>query len=376
MIKIVKNIPVRLRMVWVAGLAAAFFFVLTTPIINWVTDIITPPDELANITVTTSTESIKLRWSRSTDIDLKKIVIEIGDSQFELSRTATEYEYDIDSDSIPEQIKIKSTDYFTSTTTTIDLREGTVTANQQSGGNITLGILFRTFVITLILAYGMYAIVGFELESFKSRILIFYPAVSISPYVLITLSFLITEQFQFNKFILSFIFSIVLYVISYFVLLTTNILNTALEVKIPLEQAARASQFIFSLISSYLILILFFGANFNFFEKLVLIGPPVFYLTFSSILMLEHITAQQSVIRSLGITQTILYAIFVLSIWPVNYVYAILSIAVVFYILLSIALEIRSNLNRYVWVEYMVLVALITFLLVINSSWGINGTLL
>ncbi|MCA9386400.1 hypothetical protein KC669_00010 [Candidatus Dojkabacteria bacterium] len=376
MIKIVKNIPVRLRIVWVAGIAAALFFILTTPIINWVADIVTPPDELANISITTSTQSIKLRWNKSDDIDLRKITININDQIFELGKTSTDFEYDLDSDEIPESIVITTRDLFTTTTTKINIIEGTVIANQQAGGNITLGILFRTSVIVATLAYGMYAVVGFKTKSLKSKVIIFYPALSIIPYILITLSFLIAEQFQFNKFILSFMFSIVLYVISYFVILTTNILNTALEVKIPLEQAARASQFIFSLISSYLILILFFGANFNFFEKLVLIGPPVFYLTFSSILMLEHITPQQSIIRSLSITLTILYAIFVLSIWPVNYVYAILSIAVVFYILLSIALEIRSNLNRYVWVEYMVLVALITFLLVINSSWGINGTLL
>ncbi len=384
MIKRVREINVRNRIIILSAAVSIFFFVFTTPILAWIGALITPPNELQNIRVLASTSSLRLTWDEPTEIDIKSISISISEQSFELSGSETSFSKGLDG-SIPREIKIVVKDNFGITNNiNISLEEFNdqadlvdFTYNQNDNETRANSTVFRrSLLLGIILLIGTFAVLGFDVSDMKTMVLGFYPSAVVIPYLLLSYSFLISESYEFNKLILSIVFSLLLYIISYFVVLTTNILNTSINVKIPLEQAARASQFIFSLISSYLILILFFGASFNFFEKIVFIVTPIFYLTFSAILMLENVTPKQAIIRSSSITLALIYGIFVLSIWPINYVYAILTIAVCFYILLSVALEIRPKLSRHVWIEYAILISLVTFLLILNSNWGINGTII
>jgi hypothetical protein len=68
-------------------------------------------------------------------------------------------------------------------------------------------------------------------------------------------------------------------------------------------------------------------------------------------------------------------SIIVLSIWPIQSIYSILSAAVIYYILLNIALENRPKLSKNIWLEYIFLILLVIILLFTNSTWGINGTI-
>ncbi len=379
----IAEISVRNRIIIISSIISGIFFLFTTPILSWLFALVTRPPELQNIRVIASSTTLTVTWDPVTEIDVKSIAIEFNDQSYELESDEIRFNRAVNGE-IPENITFKVRDNFGATNfTEVDLSEfGEVDLvdeifNDSNNDSRANSIVFnRSLFLGVIIIVGTFFVLGFSLSSRKTAVLGLYPAFVIVPYLFLTYSFLIAETFEINKLILSTIFSLVLYAISYFVILTTNILNTSLSIKIPLEQAARASQFIFSLISSYIILILFFGVTFNFFEKILLIIPPIFYLTFSAILMLENMKFNQAIIRSLSITLTLIYGIFVLSIWPINYVYAILAIAVCFYILLSVALEIRPKLNNYVWVEYGVLISLITFLLILNSSWGINGTII
>lgn len=378
-----RKYSVRNRLIAVSFSVAFLFFIFTTPIFSWVSSLVTPPSGLSNLNVIVTATTVNLSWDPVAEIDVADIVISFNENVYELGSSETKFSVD-NQKSFTENITIQVRDRFGfNNTQEIDLSEQKdqdivqVTFNEDdSAGRINRTVLSRSIIIGILIMLGTFAVLGFDFPSRKSKIISLYPTFVIVPYVFLSYSFLIGESLEFSKFLLSAIFSVLLLLITYFVTLTTNILNTSLEVKIPLEQAARASQFIFSLISSYLILILFFGVSFNFFEKIVLIIPPIFYLTFSAILMLENIKFQQAVVRSLSITFALIYGIFVLSIWPISYAYAILTIAIFFYILLSVALEIRPKVNKYVWLEYGVLIALVTMLLFINSSWGINGTLL
>ena len=381
--KRIRKISVRKRIVWVSGLTSILFFLLTAPVIAWVSSLVSPPNDLVNLRVLASRSSINLTWDKINEIDVNSLAIDFIDQSFELDSSESSFSKPVDGE-IPKKITIKIKDRFGyENTMVIDLNEFSdldlvdQTFNKselESRANFI--VLSRGMLIGVIIFVGTSFVLGFHFSSLETTVLSFYPSIVIIPYLFLTYSFLIAESFEINKLILSVIFSLILYVISYFVILTTNILNTSISVKIPLEQAARASQFIFSLISSYIILVLFFGAAYNFFEKIILIVPPIFYLTFSAILMLENITSKQAIIRSLSITFALIYGIFVLSIWPINYIYSILTIAVCFYILLSVALEIRTKINIYVWIEYGVLGFLIAFLLILNSNWGISGTLI
>jgi hypothetical protein len=383
MIKQLRKIPVRRRIIGVALFVAFIFFFMSTPLLSWVRDVVASPREVRNLDVIATADSLRLTWDRAGDIDLTSIRITVGDDEIDLPADSVEFERRFD-EFAPDSVTFSIRDRFSNQTDTVisltDLQTDDIvtdTYNEfDSSASANRIVISSSIAICLILFIGTIVVFGVEIEHIKTLVLTIYPTVIILPYAILSFSFLVSERGELNKLILSFIFSLLVYLIGYFLLLTVNILNTSIRIIIPLAQAARASQFIFSLISSYVILILFFGANYSFFEKTILILPNIFFVTFSTILMLEHITYRQAIIRSGSITITILYAIFVLSIWPTSYVYAILAIAVCYYILLSIALEFRQKLNRYIWIEYSTLVFLITFLLIINSSWGINGTLL
>jgi hypothetical protein len=233
-----------------------------------------------------------------------------------------------------------------------------------------VGILFF-----IILFLGFFAI-SHDLVLKKSFLLAMYSSIVMAPLGLLSLSISFSDP---N--LLSLVFSIislglVFIFLMYFVLLDVNILNISQKLEMPLEQAGRAAQFIFTLLSSYAVLILFFGANFNFFEKLLIIIPFIFVITLLSLYSPRDSSLGQSVVKSLSISLAIAVGVFVFSIWPVNFIYAILSIAVIFYILLSLGMEFRTRLPRQVYYEYISLVIIIVFLLLINSVWGILGPII
>jgi hypothetical protein len=203
-----------------------------------------------------------------------------------------------------------------------------------------------------------------------------FPSIALLPYMILAQSFIVALNLEINRFIFSVFTSIGLLVFAYLLILTANILNTARFANIPLEQAGKASQFIFSLIAVYLMLIFVFGTNYNLLERLVLLVPLIIYFSYSAISLLKVLSKFQILVRTLCIGLIMLLALLALSIWPLDSVYSMLAGAIFFYILLSIALEVKSNLTKYVWMEFLVLSSLISILLLTNAFWGINGSLL
>src|SRR5207244_4360607 len=98
--------------------------------------------------------------------------------------------------------------------------------------------------------------------------------------VIFCLSIIFTINNQTNKFIFTSATTIVLAVVSYLLILTSNIINGSLYMQLPLEQAGKASQFIFGLISTYVMLIYLFSTGFELWVKLLVILPGIFYFTY------------------------------------------------------------------------------------------------
>ncbi len=202
-----------------------------------------------------------------------------------------------------------------------------------------------------------------------------YPSIAILPYLILTLSILLTIGSPINKFIFSAGLSVGYAILTYLLILTSNILNGSLQISLPLEQAAKATQFIFSLISSYLMMVFILGANLQISMRLLYIIPFIFYFSYSGIWFLKGISSKQIFVKAIGVTMTMGLAIVVLSIWPIQSAYSILSAAVIYYILLNVALENRPKLGKNIWIEYIFLATLIVLLLFTNSVWGINGAI-
>ncbi|GAB4284794.1 MAG: hypothetical protein Kow0081_2160 [Candidatus Dojkabacteria bacterium] len=380
-----KRINVRYRILFFSLLVGLIFFIATTPLLLWVNDLISKPSPPTNVTATFEESKVLVSWEKPNNFDIKGFILRFGDNEIKVGSGIREYSFA--NAVFPLEFSIISQDIFGNKSNPVEASlvnefniSGLVTrldsfSDTSKESNTSFIILISLFIVLIVLI-GTQVVLLFPVRNVKRYILGVYPTIVTFPVVFLSLTFLVAETNSFSQLLFSFFFSILVVGFSYFLLLITNILHTSLQVNIPLEQAARAAQFIFSLLTSYVVLILFFGTQYNFFEKIVLILPFIFALSFASIHMLPDSSLDISIIKSASISITILFAIFVLSIWPINYIYAILGIAVCFYIMLSISLETRPILQKYVWVEYTVLAGLIVFLLLTNSFWGINGTLI
>lgn len=385
-LKKITGLPVRKRIIISSLIVSIIFFIATTPIITWAIDFIVSPTPPTSVQVrTTGTGALSVVWSKPDSIDLKSIEIAVNQESIILDGRIEEYTHP--KAEYPIVLSLQSIDIIGNRSNKV---EYTITESQAGNADRIISIpdiytqennlVLRIIITLVVLGVTIFILTQFILllpkKNIQRLVLALYPAFVLSPFLLFMLSLLVTESTSFGKFLLSFVFALSCFVVSYFVLLTTNILHTSIFVSIPLEQAARAAQFIFTLVSSYVVLILFFGAQYIFVEKVLFILPFIFFVSFSSIIMLPKVDIKLALIKTANIVLTILFAIFVMSIWPINYIYAILTIAVCFYIMLSISLEMRQVLTNYIWGEYGVLIALIIILLVLNSTWGINGTLI
>jgi hypothetical protein len=203
-----------------------------------------------------------------------------------------------------------------------------------------------------------------------------YPSITLFPFFI--LGFTLYDSISNNvaRLILVLAMSAAFGVLSYVILLTNNILHGSIKSQLPLEQAAKAVQFIFSLISTYLIMIFVLGADIDIVRRLAFILPFIFYYTYSSVWFLRHLRKKDVVNKSVLITLLVGLSIVVVAVWPIDSVYSILFSAVVYYILLNVALENRKKIPYGYWVEYLVLISLSIFILFTTAFWGINGSII
>jgi len=203
-----------------------------------------------------------------------------------------------------------------------------------------------------------------------------YPSIALFPFF--TLGFTLFDSInnEVARLVLILIMSTAFSVISYIVLLTNNILHGSIQYQLPLEQAAKAVQFIFSLLSTYLIMVFILGADIDILRRLLFILPFIFFYAYSSIWFLRHLRKKDVLNKSLLITILVGLSILVISVWPIDSVYSILFSAVVYYILLNVALENRKKIPTGYWVEYGILIFLTVIVLFTTAFWGINGSII
>lgn len=202
-----------------------------------------------------------------------------------------------------------------------------------------------------------------------------YPSVTIFPYALLTISYLNPTFTGLELISAGLASGAVFAVVCYLLLLTANVLNGAVLYNIPLGQAGKAAQFIFSLISSYLLLVFVFGSPFSIVYRLLAIGIFSFFFSFSALWALQ-VGQKQLWLSSFAITILMSLVVTLLSIWPLSAVLATVVAVIFLYICLNMALEIREKVSYMIWVEYFLLVVLALLILITYSPWGINGTLI
>lgn len=204
----------------------------------------------------------------------------------------------------------------------------------------------------------------------------FFPSICLIPFALFAYNvlpgFLSGLEIVTFSIIAAGIFSIY----TYLLVLTANVLNGAVLYQIPLGQAGKASQFVFSLVSTYLLLVLMFSTNLHPAIRVVIMSGFASFLTLSATWCLQTYAFKQ--IRLLSVSIGILIGLFTLliSIWPIAGVYGSVVVASVFYMSLNIALEVRELIKNALWIEYSIIVVAIVLALFLLGEWGINGSLL
>lgn len=397
------ELTTRRKVVIFSMLFTFLYFILATPISSFLTNIVTPPIPLSDITITRTNsfsgenivDTITISWDEPTELDIARINVSLtpengeGESlsteaapnsqSIEFNEINTDVAYTgeisvVDITNIENKTPIAITTLFDEAGESLFSQTNIVNRGVDSG-NALFSILVRLAILVMFLLLGSLWITQFAVKSVKQVVIAIYPTSISIPYLYLTLGYLFRET-SFTQYLLASITSIVLFAISYLVLLTMNILYASTFTDLPLAQAAKAAQFVFSLIASYLIFVMFFGSVEGLFVKVVLIAVSLFYFTFSSLLLQKsEADTVMVLVKSIAVSLTMIFAVFVLATWPVNYIFAMLAAAILYYIILNVSLEVKYKISDYIWGEYVLLVLLVVALLVLNSSWGINGSL-
>lgn len=378
-----RQFDTRKRAIIASILIAVLAFIIVSPIRVRLYEYFFPPASVQNIEVIQRNQEIEVSWEANEEYDLisYKVALEGLEDKIIDKASLTTSIYDLEN-SKEYRASISALDDTGKESRRIEFivtpseQSKLLQINQVSGGENTSFILPVSFLISTLLVGLTLWVLFFKINKYTLFITGSFPAFVMLPYSIFLLTLLASLSSFTTRLVVSAAYAVGFLVLSYLLILTSNILNGSLYNNLPLEQAGKASQFIFSLISTYLILIYAFGSYQNIIIRLVLSLPFIYYFTYSSLWMSERVSSQQVFLRTFSITSVMFLALIVLSVWPIEGVYAILSASVIFYILLNVALESRAKLNRAVWIEYSVLILLVVGLLLSNGTWGINGTLL
>ncbi len=375
-----KRMGTRQRVILASLLISLFAFLLISPLIKVGFETLFAPAEVSNIIISkTSVGEISISWSRGEEYDLKGYRI-FKDSEFQ------DVDANVDKYVVTglDQLRnytfgIASLDLSGNISTTTQFRysdvDGILNLNQVIEQPFAITLIIRSlifgFLVFLLTAWVLFY--KFSRKNILNIVLI--PTLTLIPYLLLSITTIETINTLSNKFIGSMGLSLMFIVVGYISFLTTNILNASLTIKLPLEQAAKATHFILSLLSTYLVLIYAFGSYQNIIFRIIVLIPFVYVYTYAGLTINKN-SYKVASIKSMGITLTVLLSAFVASVWPVEVAYSILMIAVVYYILLNLALEVRTRYTNALWVEYSSLLILVVLLFFTTSTWGINFSII
>lgn len=378
-----KRFGTRGRAVFTSILVGLIVFAVSSPIATNLYELIFPPSQVTNIKIVEKNNELDITWGKNLENDLAGYVVSLnGEEEIKLDKETLNYSFYQLDNSTSYTLNLSSIDESgkrsTTFVTVVQPKEKAETSefNLVSEPNNSRTIILTAIAIAVVLFLLNLWVLFFKLNKSTIFTIAAFPAFCIIPFLIFSFSLIASVNNFGNKLLLSLIVVAAVTAVNYLLILTSNILNGSIYQELPLLQAGKASQFIFSLISSYLILIYAFGSYQDFLLRIIVSLPFIYYFSYSSIWMNKNVSSNQVFTRSLAITLIMGLTLLVVSIWPIDSVYAILAASVIFYILLNVALEIRKNLNRTVWVEYGVLTVLILILLFANSSWGINGSII
>jgi hypothetical protein len=247
---------------------------------------------------------------------------------------------------------------------------------ENRGDNAIPFQLVSTAVLFLVLSTGTLWVLFFKHQESSFVTVGLFPAIAAVPYILFAYRVMGSIFAALEGVALTLVATLGFALLVYLLVLTANILNGSILYGIPLGQAGKAAQFIFSLVAMYFLSAFLLGTETFIVIRMVLVAALSFYLTYSAVWCLQ-VTRPEQINRVATVTAIIL-ALFtaVMSVWPISTIYATVVITALFYMILNVALELREQIRGAIWFEYLAVVILIIFVLVLLGEWGINGALI
>jgi hypothetical protein len=229
-------------------------------------------------------------------------------------------------------------------------------------------------VIALIEMLGVAWSLHYHLKGERYLTVLFFPAVSLA--ILISFIDLLSRSAgdSVNR-VSTILFSgSLLFVLTYILTASINILNLASIKNIPLGQAAKAAHYILTMIFSYISFVLLVGVDLFPVFKAILVFFLIFLFTYVALWTIS-LKVDQRFLSSLAIAFICMFGYLVFSLWPLESFYFALFMTLIYYMALGVALEIREIVNRFLWYEYTAIFLTIILILLFTANWGINGTI-
>lgn len=374
----------RQRAIFGALFLGIITFMLISGFFQFVISFLLPPSSPTNVRVEERYGEVSFSWDKVEEFDVENYRIYVDNSEYvKLRNDVSNYlitELDLNQKNNIELVATDSTGRDSSRisyTTSGNGSQISELLNPYDAQAVSLrdNVIYSLVLSMIILMINSWVL--FFNHSKKSfSVTGVYPSIALFPFFILGFTLFDSISNQVARLVLVLVMSTAFAVLGYITLLTNNILHGSIKMQLPLEQAAKAVQFIFSLLSTYLIMIFVLGADIDIFRRLLFILPFIFYYSYSSIWFLRHLRKKDVFNKSILITLLVGLSIVVVAVWPIDSVYSILFSAVVYYILLNVALENRKKIPYGYWVEYLVLISLAIFILFTTAFWGINGSII
>lgn len=235
--------------------------------------------------------------------------------------------------------------------------------------------IVKALLVSFLFFFGLYWVLGFNIKGIR-----FITILGYSSFLVFIMSlFLELIVFQhigrISEKTISLLVLSVFGLALYFLILTVNILNVSYISRIPLAQAAKAANFLYTLFGAYFSTLLLLRSGVGEILQLVSFTLTILLLTLNIFWF-----KKESIRQLVGETSAVVLCMFTLYLvfmmWPLSVEVASMFYIVVFYILLGLGLEERETTSMIMRVEYMILLAVAVFFLLKLAVWGINGTLL
>lgn len=241
------------------------------------------------------------------------------------------------------------------------------------------GIEDNSVLAALLLAsfflVGLYWVLDFRIKGIRYVTVLGYASFIVFVFSLFLELIVFQDTERISEKTLSVLILILFGTAIHFLILTMNILNVSYISKIPLAQAAKASNFLYTLFGSYFSFLLVLRSGAHEVIKISILTLTVLLLTLN-IMWFKKESRRQLI----GETSAVVLLMFTLSllfsIWPLSAEVLAMFFTVIFYILLNLGLEERETTSLLMRIEYILLFLVAAILLLVYTSWGINGTFL